>query len=88
MMLLKYFTSQHCGPCRRFGPVVDLFKLDHPTVTITKIDTADPRNRDECAKEGVTAIPTVAVYKNGVKVSQFSGAKDIDFMKALIETWI
>ncbi len=64
------FYADWCTPCKRMIPSLE--KLDKETdVTVIRIN-AD-KNPDLCKKEGVTGLPVVKYYKDGVFVTRTDG---------------
>ncbi|MBE5764455.1 MAG: thioredoxin [Clostridiales bacterium] len=61
--ILVDFWAVWCGPCRMLSPVVDEVAEQGGNFTVAKV------NVDECpeiAREyGISAIPTLLVFKNG-----------------------
>ena len=65
-----YFSTVWCGPCRSIRPAID--GLIAAGWNIEKIDAdSDPRAREY----SVAAVPTFIVFKDGVQVQRFSGAR-------------
>ncbi len=61
-----------CGPCRMFAPVFEEASQSHPDVTFGKIDTED--QRDLSAAAGITSIPTLMAFRDGILVFRQPGA--------------
>lgn len=68
---MEYYTAAWCGPCRAM--VQPIAELKAEGWNIQKID-ADA-NKDLVAKNRIAGIPTFIVYKDGVQVNRFSGAR-------------
>ncbi len=70
--VLVDFSATWCGPCKALAPVVD--KLADETVGKYKVCKVDI---DEApgitAKFGVRGVPTVVVFKNGMRAGQHVG---------------
>ncbi len=55
-----------CAPCRMFAPVFEAASIRHPNVVWGKVDTeAQP---EIASALGVRAIPTLAVFRDGMLV--------------------
>ena len=61
-----------CGPCRMFAPVFESASEQHPDVTFGKIDTED--QQDLSAAAGITSIPTLMAFRDGILVFRQPGA--------------
>ena len=66
------FWAEWCAPCRMVGPTVaDLSTTYAGKAKICKLDT--DAHRDTAAKFGITAIPTLIIFKDGEPVKRFVG---------------
>ena len=71
-IVLIDFWAAWCGPCRQFGPIFERVSERHPDAAFVKVDTeAEP---ELAARYGVTSIPTLVVYRDGVPVFGQAGA--------------
>lgn len=68
---MEYFTAAWCGPCRSVKPFIK--ELQDEGWNIEVIDSDANRNRVLSSK--VAGIPTFIIYKNGVQVNRFTGAR-------------
>lgn len=71
-IVLIDFWAAWCGPCRQFGPVFDRVSGKHPDATFAKVDT--DAEQELAAMYGVTSIPTLVVYRDGIPVFGQPGA--------------
>jgi thioredoxin 1 len=72
-----------CGPCRSFAPIFQAASERHPGVTFGKVDTeAQPQI---AAALGVRAIPTVAVFRDGVLVFSQAGMLPPNVLDELVK---
>lgn len=68
---MDYYTAAWCGPCRSVKPFIHELQADGWNINIIDSD----QNRDLVVTNQVSGIPTFIIYKNGVQVRRFTGAK-------------
>lgn len=84
-VVLVDFWAEWCGPCKKFSPILDEISSEN-NVWIGKINADEnPINSD---KYGITSIPTVIVFKNGVEVKRTRGAMPKHVFMKEISEWI
>jgi thioredoxin 1 len=66
------FWAEWCGPCRMFAPVYETASKNHPDVVFGKIDTEAERGISAAA--GISSIPTLMAFRDGVLVFRQAGA--------------
>ena len=77
------FTATWCGPCRMIGPVFDELAGTHAGgLVFLKVDV--DANAGVAAAQGVTAMPTFQVIKDGEKAAELIGASK-EKLVALVE---
>ena len=78
-VVLVDFWAAWCGPCRQVAPVLDQLAAEHDNLKIVKVDV--DAEQQLAMEYGITTIPAMKVFKNGVQVTEFSGARP----KAVLE---
>jgi thioredoxin 1 len=72
--VLVDFWAEWCMPCRMLAPTIEeLAKEFAGKVKVGKVDT--DANREVALKFGISAIPTVILFKGGQMVSKFVGVR-------------
>jgi thioredoxin 1 len=81
-IVLIDFWAAWCGPCRQFGPVFEKVSEEHPDAVFAKVDTeTEP---ELAARYGVTSIPMLVVYRDGVPVFGQAGSLPAPALQHLI----
>ena len=71
-IVLIDFWAAWCGPCRQFAPIFERVSEKNTDAVFAKVDTeAEP---ELAQMYGVTAIPTLVVYRDGIPVFGQPGA--------------
>ncbi|UER54967.1 thioredoxin [Kineosporiaceae bacterium SCSIO 59966] len=71
-IVLIDFWAEWCGPCRQFAPVFEQVSQENPDATFAKVDTED--QPELAGRYGVTSIPTLVIYRDGIPVFGQPGA--------------
>ncbi|MCQ2102683.1 MAG: thioredoxin [Fibrobacter sp.] len=80
------FWATWCRPCMMMGPVVDELAAEYDgKAIIAKINVDDPGVNDICARFGITNIPNMKLFKNGVEVGNVVGAVPKNTVKTVID---
>jgi thioredoxin 1 len=81
--VLVDFWAEWCMPCRMLAPTIEKIAKDYAgKVKVGKLDT--DANRDVSIKYGISAIPTVILFRNGQVAQKFVGLRqERDFKEAL-----
>lgn len=81
-IMLVDFWAEWCGPCRMFGPVYEKVSEEFPEITFAKIDTE--AEREIAAAAGITSIPTLMAFRDGVLLYREAGALPEPSLRELI----
>lgn len=77
------FWATWCPPCRSFAPVFERVSQRHADVVFGKVDTeAEP---ELSAAARISLLPTLMVFRNGVKVVSQSGALPETVLEEVIQ---
>jgi thioredoxin 1 len=81
--VLVDFWADWCMPCKMLGPTIDELAAEFAgRVKVGKVDTDASRNVS--MKFGISAIPTLILFKGGQMVNKFVGLQQkSDLRKAL-----
>ena len=71
-IVLVDFWAAWCGPCRMFAPIFEDASTQHPDVVFAKVDTE--AERELAARAGITSIPTLMAFRDGVLLYSEPGA--------------
>ncbi len=66
------FWAAWCGPCRAFAPVFERASQEHPDIVFGKVDTEAEHQLS--AGFGISSIPTLMVFRDGILVYGQPGA--------------
>lgn len=82
--VLVDFWAEWCMPCRMLAPTIEKVAKDYVgKVKVGKVDT--DANRDISIKYGISAIPTVILFKNGEVAKKFVGLRQEKEFKEAID---
>lgn len=82
--VLVDFWAEWCQPCRMLAPTIDQLADEYEgRVKVGKVDTDS--NREVSVKFGISAIPTVILFKGGEVQKKFVGLTPKDQFKNAIE---
>ena len=71
-IVLVDFWADWCAPCRMFAPVFEKASSTHSDVVFAKVDTE--AEQELAAEAGITSIPTLMAFREGVLVFSQPGA--------------
>lgn len=82
-IVLVDFWAEWCGPCKNFAPIFESSSQEKPEIVHAKVDTED--QQDLSMKFGITAIPTLMAFRDGIMVFNQAGALPGPALKQLVE---
>lgn len=82
-IVLVDFWAEWCGPCKRFAPIFEQSSEVKTEIVHAKVDTeAEPGLQ---AQFGITAIPTLMAFRDGIMVFNQAGALPGPALAQLVE---
>ncbi len=81
--VLVDFWAEWCGPCRMLGPVIE--NVGQKTEGRAKVYKLNVDENPQVAQQyGITAIPTVLLFRNGKLEQQIVGVRpEVAYLEAL-----
>ncbi len=82
-IVLVDFWADWCGPCKNFAPIYESSSEEKSDIVHAKVDTE--ANQELSSKFGITAIPTLMAFRDGIMVFNQAGALPAPALKQLVE---
>ncbi|WP_291378803.1 thioredoxin [Demequina sp.] len=82
-IVLVDFWAEWCGPCKNFAPIFEASSETKTDIVHAKVDTEDQQELG--AKFGVTAIPTLMAFRDGIMVFNQAGALPAPALEQLVD---
>ncbi|KAJ8984737.1 hypothetical protein NQ317_005002 [Molorchus minor] len=75
------FYAPWCGHCKRLAPTWENLSkkfLSNQMVSIVKVDCTLEANKQLCNDEDIEGFPTLFLYRDGKKISEYSGSRSLE----------
>ncbi|CAK9797135.1 Thioredoxin domain-containing protein 5 [Anthophora plagiata] len=85
------FFAPWCGHCKRLAPIwKDLEKkfLTNDNVNIIKVDCTLDVSKSLCDEQEVDSFPTLHLYRDGYKLSEYKGARNLDDLYEFVMNYV
>jgi len=83
--VLVDFWSDGCPPCKRLSPVIDELAVDNQgKAGVGKVNVGE--HMELAVKYGISAVPTILLFKDGEVVERIQGYKDKSDLQAVIDS--
>ncbi|XP_076239599.1 thioredoxin domain-containing protein pretaporter [Calliopsis andreniformis] len=85
------FFAPWCGHCKRLAPIwEDLGKkfFTNENVNIVKVDCTLDVSKELCNEQEVDGFPTLYLYRDGQKVSEYNGARNLDDLYEFVANYL
>lgn len=77
------FWADWCGPCKAFAPIFESTAAKHQDILFGKVDT--DAHQELAGAFGIQAIPTLAIFRDGILLFSQAGAVPAAQLENLIQ---
>ena len=85
VVMIDFFATW-CGPCTKLHPVLEKLAAASDAYDIVKVDVDE--NPALAEKFGVSAVPTMIIFKDGKSVGRAEGYYEFETLKAKLDELI
>ncbi len=77
------FWAEWCAPCKKLAPIFEEVSEELTDVNFGKVDMEE--NQQVGTQQGVRALPTLVIFKNGEEVARNAGVMQKDELTSWIQ---
>ena len=84
------FYAPWCGHCKRLVPTwteLSAKFIGNAGVRIAKVDCTLPEAKELCKQQEVNGFPTLLIYRNGEKLSEYNGSRSLDDLYEFVQRY-
>lgn len=86
------FYAPWCGHCQKLQPTWEQLATEsdssESSIVVAKVDCTSPENKQICIDQQVEGYPTLFLYKNGKRQSEYEGSRSLPELQAYIKKFI
>ena len=79
------FWAPWCNPCKMLGPIIDELASRNEDIVVGKVNVDS--NGISAATFGIRTIPTIILFKDGVKIDQVNGVPPLNKLQELVDKY-